>query len=113
MMTHDIPEWQQAQMQNVSCLASSSEQADMQAAADAAQEMMDADVAAAAERYAKSMRDIRLNMQKKAMRLLMLTLKRNENNMKTKSDSCKTRNKSWKASLRARARQKRDSKNRS
>ena len=67
MMTQDIPEWQQAQMQNVSCLASSSEQADMQAAADAAQEMMDADVAAAAERYAKSMRDIRLNMQQKAM----------------------------------------------
>jgi hypothetical protein len=67
MMTQDIPEWQQAQMQNVSCLASSSEQADMQAAADAAQEMMDADVAAAAERYAKSMRDIKLNMQQKAM----------------------------------------------
>ena len=67
MMTQDIPEWQQAQMQNVSCLASSSEQADMQAAADAAQEMMDADMAAAAERYAKSMRDIKLNMQQKAM----------------------------------------------
>ena len=67
MMTQDIPEWQQAQMQNVSCLASSSEQADMQAAADAAQEMMDADMAAATERYAKSMRDIKLNMQQKAM----------------------------------------------
>jgi hypothetical protein len=67
MMTHDIPEWQQAPMQNVSCLASSSEQADMQAAADAAQEMMDADMAAATERYAKSMRDIKLNMQQKAM----------------------------------------------
>jgi len=71
MMTQPIPEWQQAdrptQMQNVSCLASNSEQADMQAAADAAKEMMDAEVVAAAERYAKSMRDIRLNMQQKAM----------------------------------------------